>query len=48
VTFCHYSNAIKPEFFFFFFFFVVLGHMSEQGMLELHKINLLKGAKTCN
>jgi hypothetical protein len=24
-----------------------LGHMSEQGMLELHKKNLLKGVKTC-
>jgi hypothetical protein len=24
-----------------------LGHMSEQGMLELHKKNLLKGIKTC-
>jgi hypothetical protein len=24
-----------------------LGHMSEQGMLELHKRNLLKGVKTC-
>jgi hypothetical protein len=24
-----------------------LGHMSERGMLELHKINLLKGVKTC-
>jgi hypothetical protein len=24
-----------------------LGHMGEQGMLELHKKNLLKGVKTC-
>jgi hypothetical protein len=24
-----------------------LGHMSERGMLELHKRNLLKGVKTC-
>jgi hypothetical protein len=24
-----------------------LGHMSERGMLELHKKNLLKGVKTC-
>jgi hypothetical protein len=24
-----------------------LGHMNERGMLELHKINLLKGVKTC-
>ena len=24
-----------------------LGHMSERGMVELHKRNLLKGIKTC-
>jgi hypothetical protein len=24
-----------------------LGHMGEQGMLKLHKRNLLKGVKTC-
>jgi hypothetical protein len=24
-----------------------LGHISEWGMLELHKSNLLKGVKTC-